>query len=489
MENITQEIARFAVDVTFDDIPQDVMHESKRLILDSIGCALAGMNVDKGKIAAKMGKRLGGPPESTIIGIPGKVSCSAAAFANGELVNALDYDAAPGGHTTPFVLPAPLALAEHICASGKDLIVANTVAHEVAIRVSAALPRLMETAKEGSEAGAVSLPRIVGYGHCIFGGTIGAGKILGFDREKMVNSMGIAASLCPIPHFRRWSHSLPLAMAKYCMAGGVCQAEVMATSLAEMGYAGDIAALDSEHGFWELYNSNKWQAQVFTDGLGKEWNILKTFYKLYPCCGAFHTALACFTHILEENALTPEDIERVVAFLPPLAGEPAWNNRQIVSHVDAQFSTAYVFAVAAHKLHRMTWQDKDTIRDPKMLNFMDRVSYEPYPDWGKALIEDPTSFPAKVEVWSGKGKFSKEKMHVTGVRMGSIYSQGKQHTSGEIPDSQPEATGITDQLLVQKFRENASPFLVEKKIDTLVDCILNLENLDNIEKLMELVVP
>ncbi|GAH77498.1 unnamed protein product, partial [marine sediment metagenome] len=89
MKNFTSELAGFIAEIQFDDLPWAAVHEAKRILLDSIGCALPGKGVDKGRIPLELAKKLGGPPESSIIGSPDKVSCSNSAFANGELINAL----------------------------------------------------------------------------------------------------------------------------------------------------------------------------------------------------------------------------------------------------------------------------------------------------------------------------------------------------------------------------------------------------------------
>src|SRR5512147_2690489 len=93
MRKITEDLLRFIVGTTYDSLPDQAIHEAKRSLLDAMGCALAGIATDKGRIAASVSGRLGGTAESTIIGLGGKVSCSNAAMANGELINALDYDA------------------------------------------------------------------------------------------------------------------------------------------------------------------------------------------------------------------------------------------------------------------------------------------------------------------------------------------------------------------------------------------------------------
>ena len=132
MSSISGDLAKFVVETRFDDLPEKVIQETKRSLLDSIGCAIAGVRTDKGKIAVTVAKRLGGPQESSIIAVGDRVSCSNAAFANGELINGLDYDAVP--HIPPITVPPSLAIAESVKASGKDLILATVLAEEIARR-------------------------------------------------------------------------------------------------------------------------------------------------------------------------------------------------------------------------------------------------------------------------------------------------------------------------------------------------------------------
>jgi len=114
MEQVLQGLAKFSSELRYEDLPDSVIRETKRMLLDSVGVSFAAHAVDKGRICTEISQRLGGAPEATIIGARGKVSASNAALANGELINALDYDALfiPGGHVAPYVVPAILAMAE-----------------------------------------------------------------------------------------------------------------------------------------------------------------------------------------------------------------------------------------------------------------------------------------------------------------------------------------------------------------------------------------
>src|SRR6478736_2062823 len=117
---VTDAFVGFAAKLRYDDAPADVVHACKRLVLDTLGCALAGWETDKGRLAAGLMRELGGEPKALVIGTKPRISATNAAFANAELTNGLDYDAIP--HLPPVVVPPLLAAAEAGGKSGRDLI-------------------------------------------------------------------------------------------------------------------------------------------------------------------------------------------------------------------------------------------------------------------------------------------------------------------------------------------------------------------------------
>ena len=178
MRKISEDLVKFIVETEYKDLPAEVIHEAKRSLLDALGCAIAGIATDKGKIAASLAKRLGGPQESAIIGIGDRVSCSNAAMANGELINGLDFDAI--SHIHPFAIPPALAMAETTKASGRDLILSTVLAQEVAKRFTMALSNMLAKLTEEAKT-----PDVFGNSNeCIFGATAGAGKVLKLRRRR-----------------------------------------------------------------------------------------------------------------------------------------------------------------------------------------------------------------------------------------------------------------------------------------------------------------
>ena len=456
MESVSQELARFAVETKFEDLPEDVVHEAKRGLLDSIGCAIAGITTEKGKMAIQLAKRLGGPPESSIMGMGGKVSCSNAAFANGELINALDYDAMP--HLHLFVVPPSLAVAESIHASGQDVILATVLGQEISRRISSGLSGMMEKLLDGLK------PLTVwGNGnHCIFGATAGTGKILKLGEKEMTHALGIAGYLTPVPAAGKWDTAVPKPIIKYTPVGWICSSAVTAALIAEMGYSGDTSVFDGDYGFWRFYSSEKWNPDAVLDKIGKRWLFTSVHYKVYPCCSFLHSQLDCFISIIEKNHLMPEDIDSVKTYGLPLYASP--KPMEVSNQVDAQFSRPYVLALAAHRIKiGADWQDFDMIRNLRIQEFMKKVSFQVHPGAGEAKHKDPRSWLAKVEVAARGKTFVEERMYARGTAVDGFK--------------------LTDEDLMEKFRGNVSRRLTEDKIDKAIKSLLQLESIEDITEL------
>ena len=461
MKSFSYELARFAVDAKFEDLPDKVIHEAKRILLDSLACGLVGAFCDRGKYSIGISKRLGGTPESSIIGIPEKVSCSSAAFANGELMNAMDYDAfeIPPGHFPPFVIPPSLAVAESVGASGKDLMLATVIGHELGSRIGAGLTP--QKGRFGENKSMVVLAS--GQSFFIFGGVIAAGKLLNLDSKKMTHAIGIAGHFCPVPNNRKFQITAPSPMSR--LTGWVSQAAVMAALLAESGYLGDVNVFDGEFGFWRMYAYDSWGPDKVIDRIGKEWFFLNVGYKPYPCHRAMNTAMDCFIKILEINKFEPEDIDKVRVFCnPSVMAQPA--SSLLTNHVDAQSNIEYNFACAANRISIEEWQSSETMKNPEVLTFMKKIVAEGPPDWKERVKKNPKSrWSGGVEV-KAKGK--------------TYYEEGTFPWGTAFTDFE-----MTDGDLVDKFKRCASKVLDQEKINRVVEHVLELEKVENVGVIME----
>jgi 2-methylcitrate dehydratase PrpD len=471
MRSLTKELLDFVMGTHFEDLSPEVVHESKRILLDSIGVAIAALKTEKGGYGIALAKRLGGSPEAAILGTGDRVSCGSAAFANGELINAMDYDGFTyPTHAPPSVVPAPLALGESIGATGKEMILAIALGCELSVRLGAAIrgfKKVFDT-EVGSEVGKIvgTKNNISAVGVVTIAGTIGAGKVMKFDEQKMAHAMGLAAHFSPFPQ-AKWRTLNRMPMAKYVSSGWTSMAEVTAILLAEMGYTADTTFLDGDLGFWRFFGSDKWNPEALTERFGQEWKMLKHIqYKPYPCCGDFHVALDCIIKIIDENRLMPENIQKIKVQTHPAVTRPIHNTKEITDHVIAQFSMPYSIAAAVHRISLAEWQDPEKINDPNILKFMDKVFLETHPNFFEVQAKEPGSNMTTVEVMTKDKIFKKE----------GKFAKGFSHL---------EYSKMTDEDLVEKFKVNASKVLPKDKVEKAVGYLMELENIKDISEVVK----
>lgn len=451
--NISPELeglAKFAVETKWEDLPPKVISDTKLFLMDSIGCGLGGITTDPGKMIIALAKRLGGTPESSIIGVKGKVSCVNAVLANGQLINALDWEALTG-HTPPYIVPPALAMAEVYDVSGQDLILATAIALEISARVNAAL------AAGGfviGQDGRVQWPDRQGYANLNFGVAAAAGKLMKLNQEQMVNAMGIAGHLSQVLTWVRYTFQESRAMTKYGMPGWQNTGGVMAALLAEMGFMGDTTIFDAKEGFWKFVGYvGGWHPERMLKGIGKDWMFFKKIlFKPFPSCRMFQTETEIFLHIMEQNQLKAEEIESVKIYGHPTLLEPAFTSRELNSIVDINFSPAYTIAMAAHGIPKgVDWQDMEVARTPRISNFAKKVSYTGHPEFREKQL-------SKVEV-AARGQIFKEERPFN-----SLYE-------------------MTEPELVEKYKHNASKILTQNQIEGSLKSFLSLESLPKVSRL------
>lgn len=453
--NILRRLADFAVETEWAALPPSIVHETKMLLMDTIGCALAALATEKGKINLALAQRYGGPPEASVIGTDKKVGLPTAAMVNGELMFTLDFVAMiAGGNEPSYVIPAILAVAESAGASGQDLIMATAIGLEISSRLARAVLRQVIDPAEAQPMLPLKLRR-TGNAYSNFGAAAGAGRLLKLDKGKMAHALGIAGHLCKVLTHGRYGSAGRRWSAKYGVPGWQSTGAVTAALYAEMGYTGDLTQLDDvENGFWYFSGYQGWRPEKITAELGRTWLYnYRLHYKPYPCCSLFHGALDCFYDILEKNSLQPEEIESVRIYGRVGMDHPLYGNPEIKTIADAQFNPRYFFSVAAHRIvPGVAWVDASTMQNPAILRFMDKVTFE------------ESKGPSRCDVAARGKTFTSEKE----------FSRGTVGTEA----------AMTDDELIEKFRHNASRALSREKTEKAVHAFLTLEKTDNIVRMM-----
>ncbi|MBD5161569.1 MAG: MmgE/PrpD family protein [Oscillibacter sp.] len=460
MKKVSDAFVDFALEYKdYDRLPPEIATETKRILLNSLGIAVGGLASDKGKIGIQMAKKMGGVPESTLIGVGGKFSAPVAAFANAELLNGLDMDALP--HIPPIVIPAVLAVAEAQNASGKELIAAMSVGQELARRLSKVLLSIMTASimKYGKT------PDIFGNSNeHIIGAAIGCGLLMGLTREQLLHALGISAYYCSLPVCRDWESTIPKSMVKYVPVSWMAQGAVQAAEIASLGYTGNPDTLDSEFGFPAIYcREPVWSAEKVLDKLGEEWFFTSYHYKPYPCCRFLHSSIDCFYRLMEKHHFSPNEIESVDCHTSAFVAHP--DQYAVNNQVDAQFSGPYCIALAAHNYKPgPAWQDKAALTDPAVQAFMRKVTMHVAPEYSEKRKKDMNTWYARVEIAARGEKFVEE----------TDFSWG----------TNVDGYRLTDEEQKTQFRTCAAVVLPDDKIERAIDLILHLEDQPSLDELM-----
>lgn len=334
---ISERLARFALDVAWEDLPAAVAEKVKLLILDTVGVCIGSARQTSGLAMLRQCAEWSGSGPCTLIGSGQRVAAQYAAFGNGALGHAQDFD---DTHTESIVhpscvlVPAVLAAAERFGSTGKALAATLASVTEGVIRL--ALPAGGAINRRGFQATS-SLGA--------FGSALIAARLGGFSHEQAVQAMGIAGSFSS-----GLMECVPASASSKQFQpgwGGFCG--MMAADLVRAGFTGPRTVFEGPLGYFAafLHGMPVSPAEVL-DGLGEAWEVLNIRPKLYPCAHNVHAAIECAA-ALRQSGVQPHDIESVLCEPPqeavPMVCEP-WSRKVAPpTGYDARFSLPYVIAV------------------------------------------------------------------------------------------------------------------------------------------------
>ena len=473
MGSDTWNLAKFISEVDYNDLPEEVKEKVKNILLDSIGCALGGYCTDKAKIMMGFVREMGGKPQASVIG-GGKTSANLAAFANGELINSLDWDCIGPlqPHVIPFVLPPCIAVAEINHSTGKELILAAALAIEIGGRMGASVLQNRETI---SEPPYYKLSPRYSYSPAVFGGSAGACKILKMDSTKIANALGISGVSAPVAGMMKWQHiEGPSPMLKYnSWAGWIAQLGVTSALLANRGFTSDASVLDGDYGFWKMYGSPFFRKEVLFGDLGKSWVVMETEYKPYPSCRCNHGAIDGIVKLMNQNGISPEQISEIRVFGDSWLLHPSRSQTSIEGSVDTCFSVAYTFAMAAFFGGNPGphWTMPIVYKDQRILEMMKKVKVDVFPDADNIILKNLKSGKAPV-LWLARVE---------------ITANGRKYTTEVLEPWGKGENVFTEKDIEKKFFQNASFSPVPlPKSQEIVKEMKKLESKKDINEIMAL---
>jgi 2-methylcitrate dehydratase PrpD len=367
MPGETVRLAEYAAALRYEDLPAEVMAAAKDAIIDTIAACICGAALPWSRIVIDYAERTGPGGKSRILGRGSAVQAPAAALANGALAHAFELDSltrpGAGAHPGATVLPPALAVAQQQGGtSGRALIAAFVAGNEVMIRIGRATGHTNEA--RGFHAPGTTGP---------FGAAVACGHLLGLDRARMANAIGIAGSLAGgLLEFARGDGG----MVKRLHLGRASEAGVLAASLAAAGFEGPKTVLEGQFGFLRVFCTEFDESQL-TRGLGDDFVTLSTVLKRYPVHATAHAAVRAVRDLQAEHGFAGEAVDTVTV---------TGNRRMIERHAIlepadlmlAQYSIPFCVALALFREARDPESyDESALADPRIRALCRRVRLVP----------------------------------------------------------------------------------------------------------------
>lgn len=335
---LAQQLATFAVNNTYDRLPDDVIESVKKRILDILGICVAASSLETSQGAAAYAKEQGGKHQAHAVGISEAIPATMAAFVNGVLAHSLDYDDThlPSVlHPSATVIPAALAAAELTGADGKSTIAAIACGLEVCVRLGMAGFSREDGNSTFFENGQHATS-ICGA----LGGAVSVALLYGFDTDGITNTLGVVSSMASgIIESNRTGGTV-----KRLHCGWAANAAVSACQLVRHGFTGPPTVLEGRFGFFQAWLHGKFNADAITEGLGEEWEVPGIFFKPYPANHFTHTAIDAAIAVRKRGVIPSEIASMrlgVAESIVRTIGEPIEVKRVPETGYMAQFSGPY----------------------------------------------------------------------------------------------------------------------------------------------------
>jgi len=455
-QSVSEQLASYAADLKYEDLPADVVREAKRCLLDTLGVTFGGYESESTRIVLDLVRELGGPQESTIVGTSLKAPCANAALANGAMFRFPDYldtffnPAAFASSTHACEnIPVALATAEREHRTGKELIAAIVLGYEIGGRFVDSFK--VSTATRGfhhSTIGQYVTPLV-------------AGKMLGLTPTQLAHAVGISGCHGTALQILD-SEGEEFSMSKNVAYPFAAQNGITAALLAKKGFTGHRPILEAKGGFADSVMGGQCDLEHLLRG-GDVYKIMKVNMKPFAVCSLSTGLVAGTLELVSRHDIGPDEVERVNIRASPWCvehnGDPAKKfptNKETADH-----SGHYLTAVSImERKMGLDQYSEDRYASPAVHALIDKVFMTPGPELDNlaAVVEIETK---------GRGKFS---------------------TRADPPKGDYR-NRMTDAEVEAKFRSMASKLLSNRQMDDVIASVRRLDELADAADLMRKLVP
>jgi len=459
--DVSYQLAENISNVSYSDLNPTVVDITKKNILDTFGCMIAASTLSLDSLPViDMVRKAGGSGEAGVIGFPDKIPVWMAAFANGILAHALDYDDivnATSVHPSMCTIPAAFALAEKTGGvSGKEFITAVALGNDLICRLGYAI----KNKAEGMNLGFRPAP-VLG----VFGAAAAAGKVLKLNQQQIVDALGIVFHQGAAGTIEAFLSPGDTKIRDY-YGGFIGLNGVLAALLSQMGITGIKTCFEGPAGLFSVYFNNKYDRDYLVADLGIKFDGVQVSVKPWPANIMMHNYIYATLQLGLEADIGPDDIDKIIIYV----GEPfmrfADGDKKVPkTGNEARISLPFCVGACAARRELKLWNfTPDGLADDLALDMAQKVEAV------VAETVDQKSFvqPAKVEIIDKRGK-----RHIKQV----------DHSLGH-PDNP-----LDFRYVANKFRDCVSysaNLSVKNKTESIIELIQNIDQVEDIREFSKL---
>lgn len=453
----TRAVAEFVSGLRYEDIPGEVRERLKLLILDSLGCALYGANLEWSNILHETLGAVDTSSSAAIWGTGKRISTPHAALINGTQIQGFELDDVHRVgvmHVGAVTLPGLVGIAEaHKPLSGREFLTAALAGYEVGPRVGICMGQ--EHIGQGWHSGAT-----LG----VFSSAAASARALGLDADRTVHALGIAGTQSAGLMAAQFG-----AMVKRMHAGRSAQSGLYGALLAANGFTGIIDVFEAPYGGFATTFSrsdDRFNLDALTSGLGETFETMRIALKFYSCVGSNHTTLDSIRAIQQRRPFTVDELEKIVVRGSQVTVDHVGWEYRPEGITSAQLNLPYCVATLLLEGDVFVNQFSDElVADRQRMDLLKRVQ----------VVHDP-------EI-TAKGSTFRHMVKVeVHLRDGSVHHEEREAPRGS------EKSFASAEDIVEKFRKLASSVMPSDQQQRLVDAVLNLEDLDDARMLTDQLV-
>ena len=364
MTDLTKIFSNFVSQATLQNFNDEMIFFSKMSMIDWCGVAYAAKDEPVSKIVTKLIDEEQTKGLSRLISNGKEVSAKSAAFVNGTIGHALDYDDTHflfTGHPTASAFPTALALGEELGSSIDEIMLAYMCGVEISTR----------------------LGHILGYSHYnkgfhqtatsgAFGATLVASKLLKLDAKQIENALGIVSTRAS------GLKSQFGTMGKPFHAGIAASNGIEAAKLSKLGFVSCENGIECNQGFLKTHAWDETMPEAAINGLGQDFLFPEIKYKFHACCHGLHAFLEALDELKTKNNFNPDSIEKI-----SIQTQPSWlqvcNIDSPKTGLEAKFSYRLTAAMSLHGVDtgRLDSYNDEICFNEKIVETRDKVEVIP----------------------------------------------------------------------------------------------------------------